>query len=254
MRKAIIFLLFWLVIVLPTQAPGQTLTFATVNWEPYAGETLPDKGITSVIIAKACKLAGLEAEFRFMPWPRAMDETRSGKYDAVYNAYFSKYRDSHFGISEPYFTTHLTLCTKADTTIRYDGSVESLLPYRLGVVRGFVNTEAIDQEKSIMKDEAINDVMNLNKLLHNRVDLIVIDKYQALHLVKNNPTIEADVNDIRFISPKLDTKKLHVLFSKETRGWQSIMRRFNNALRKMKSDGTIDELMLRFGFVLPEKQ
>lgn len=243
-----------LLLLTPAQADDSQISFATVDWEPYAGESIINYGISSVIIREACKRVGLKPSFHFMPWSRALDQTRVGNYDAVYNAYFSKKRAEQYAISKPYFRTLLTLCTTPKHSIDYDGSVESLKPYRLGVVRSFVNTEAIDQADYILKDMAETDTLNLRKLLNGRVDLIVIDKYQALHLVKNNPTIEADVRDIRFITPLLEEKTLHALFSKEKPGWQDKLKRFNKGINEVQADGTLNDIMLRFGFFAPHEQ
>lgn len=243
-----------LLLAAPVQAGDSQISFSTVNWEPYAGETLINNGISTVIIREACKRVGLTPTFHFMPWNRAMTQTRNGKYDAVFNAYYSKDRAETYAISEPYFRTILTLCATRKKSIDYDGSVESLKPYTIGVVRGFVNTEAIDQALFLKKDTTETDVLNLRKLLHGRVDLIVIDKYQSIHLVKNNPTIEADIKDIQFISPILEEKTLHVLFSKKKPDWQDKLKRFNKGIKEIKADGTLNDIMFRFGFFVPHKE
>ncbi|QJB57333.1 transporter substrate-binding domain-containing protein [Pseudodesulfovibrio sp. zrk46] len=230
------------------RADDTQLDFVTITWEPYAGEIIPGYGIASTIISKACARVGLTAKFHFLPWTRAMDETKAGDFDALYNAYYSPQRDEDYGVSECYFQTILTLCTKSSNSIDYDGTTQSLHKYRLGVVRGFVNTKAIDSDKELNKDEAENDVLNLRKLLHDRVDLIVIDKYQALHLVKNSPIIEADMADIRFIYPALEQKSLHVMFSKNRTGWQQKLELFNKGLKEIKKDGTLKAILLSYGF------
>jgi len=238
--------------VTTVQADESRLRFASITWPPYAGETISGYGIASYILTQACKRVGLTAEFYFMPWTRAMKETKEGKYDALYNAYYSEQRAQDYAISDGYFQTLLTLCTKSDTPIEYDGTPQSLHPYRLGLVRGYVNTESIDNDDEIIKDEAENDILNLRKLIRGRVDLIAIDKYQALHLVKNNPTIEADVSDIRFIYPILEMKELHVMFSKSKPDWQKNLRLLNRGLREIKADGTLNDIMIRYGFSVPQ--
>lgn len=233
------------------QANEPTLTFATNYWAPYAAEELPGYGLSSAIISEACKRTGLKIEFEFVPWVRAMEMTKSGKYDAFFNAYHSEYRARTYAASEPYFQTQLVLCTLKESDIQYDGSTKSLYPYKLGVVRGYVNTAAIDNDESIKKDAADNDVLNLKKLLRGRVDLIAIDKYQALHLIKNNPTIEADMHDIKFLSPDLGKKSLYVMFSKNKPDWEIHLKRFNRGLREIKHDGTLNELMILYGVSVP---
>ena len=232
-------------------ANDSQISFVTNNWEPYASELLPDYGISSVIIAEACKRANLEPKFSFRPWNRAMAKTREGSFDAIFNAYYSKERAENFAVSKPYFKVQLTLCTTTRHPISYDGTIASLKPYKIGVIRGFVNTPGIDQAEYLDKDEAETDLLNIKKLLARRVQVIVIDKYQALDLLKNNPTIEAGVADIHFVTPLLEEKTLHVLFSKRGKEWKKKLHRFNKGLREIQADGTMNKIMARFGFSVP---
>ncbi len=250
--KCLMSLLFILVLLVePAGAMDSRLAFTTNNWAPYAAERLHGGGLTAAIVTEACKRVGLKVDFHFMPWNRSMDAVKQGQYDAIYNAYYSAERAKNYAMSKPYFQTQLVLCSKANTNIEYDGTTQSLHKYRIGVVRGFVNTDAIDSDADITKDTADNDILNLRKLLHDRVDLIIIDKYQAIHLIKNNPTIEADIRDIHFISPSLESKKLHVLFSKNKPGWKSNLHLFNQGLDEIKKDGTLNDIMAAYGFSVP---
>lgn len=234
---------------------GKTeLTFVTLNWAPYAGMSLHKQGITTEIIREACKEADITPHIRFTSWVRALKETRAGTYDVTYNAYFSKERENNYGISDPYFLTQLVLCARADSQVDFDGTTQSLHPYKLGVVQGFVNTEEIDTDTELVKVVAESDAANLRNLLAKRVDVIVIDKYQALHLVKNNPTIEGDASSIRILSPQLELKYIHALFSKKHPQWEENLRRFNRGLHTIKNNGILNKLMQVFGISVPHER
>lgn len=251
--KFLAVILCFLAFAIPAQASESNLSFATLNWEPYAAESLPNFGFASAIVAEASKRAGFNAEFYFIPWTRAMAEVKIGKYDALFNAYDSEQRRIDYGVSLPYYQTQLVLCTTTDTDIEYDGSTQSLHKYRFGVVRGYVNTKAIDNDTELIKDEAENDRMNLNKLVNGRVDVIAIDKYQALYLIKNDPAIQDAPKKIRFLSPVLEMKPIHVMFSKKTPDWAEKLHRFNHALDTVIKDGTINDIMLEYGIAVPQR-
>ncbi len=173
-------ILFWSC----TAAAQDHVSFATTEWEPYSGENLPGYGVGSAIIAEACSRVGIKPTFHFMPWKRAMNDVRIGKYDALYSAYGSRDRSKIYAVSKPYISGQLVLCAKRGTNIHWDGSIRSLAPYRIGVVLGFVNTPEFDNAKYLDKDVGPSDLLNLNKLLNGRIDLVVIDLYQALYLIK----------------------------------------------------------------------
>lgn len=226
----------------------EEISFATVNWEPYSGEFLPGYGVGSAIIEEACRRVGLKASFHFMPWKRAMEEVRRGKYDALYSAYFSEERNQVYGISKPYMNGPLVLSVRKGTQLEWDGTVRSLQPYRIGVVRGYVNTSEIDKADYLKKDEATSDLLNLRKLLRKRIDVIIIDKFTAIHALKSNPTLEANVKDVQFLEPPLDIRNIHVMFSKNRPDWEKHLEMFNKGLSAFQEDGTKDMILEKYGF------
>ncbi len=65
----------------PATAGEASLT--SCDWEPYAAEKLLNYGFTSDIISKAFERVNYKASFRYLPWKRAMMETKRGKHDAL---------------------------------------------------------------------------------------------------------------------------------------------------------------------------
>ncbi|WP_147822447.1 substrate-binding periplasmic protein [Salidesulfovibrio onnuriiensis] len=252
MKRTILFTAVAL-LVLSFPAFGQdTISFATVDWQPYAGEYLPEYGVGSAIIAEACRRVGLKASFHFMPWKRAMDDVARGKYDALYSAYYSEERARTYALSRPYIHGQLVLCARKGNRLKWDGTIRSLAPYRLGVVLGYVNTPEFDGADYLQKDVAPSDLLNLSKLLNDRLDAVVIDKFQAIYLLKNSCTLPGSVNDVDFLFPPLDEKDIYVMFSKELPGWENRLERFNKGLEMIEADCVKDKIMMKFGFIEPE--
>ncbi len=254
MKKVVLTALALVLLFAGSASAVQEISFATVDWEPYGGEYLPEYGFTSAIIAEACNRVGLKATFHFMPWKRAMGEVRRGKYDALYSAYYSEERAKEFGVSNPYVHGPLVLCAKKGTSISWDGTMRSLEAYRIGVVRGYVNTPVFDKSEFLIKDETTSDLLNLRKLLGGRIDIIVIDKFLAIHMLKTNPTLEGDLQDVQFLSPPLEEKDVHVMFSKSNPGWKRTLELFNKGLEAIEKDGTKESIMKKFGFWLSEEE
>lgn len=229
----------------------QEISFATVDWQPYAGEFLPEYGVGSAIIAEACRRVGLKPSFHFMPWKRAMETVARGKYDVLYSAYYSDERAGIYALSDPYLHGQLVLCAQKGGGMKWDGTMKSLEPYRIGIVLGYVNTPMFDAA-ALQKDTAPSDLLNLSKLLHGRLDAIVIDKYQAIYLLKNSSTLPGSVSDVEFLEPPLDKKNIYAMFSKAVPGWEGRLELFNRGLREIEEDGTRDYIMMKFGYLEPE--
>ena len=253
MRRVLV-LCLWTMLLLAGPAPGgEPVSFVSVDWQPYAGELLPEYGVGSAIIAAACRRAGFEPSFHFMPWRRAMEDVARGNHDALFSAYASEKREREYGMSDPYLSGRLVLCARKSSRVAWDGTLESLRPYRLGVVMGYVNTPAIDGADFLQKDTAPNDLLNLKKLLGGRLDAIVIDQFQAVYLLKNNPMLTQGLADVEFLQPPLEQKGIHVLFSRQRTGWQDRLARFNQGLADIERDGERQCILDKFGFLMPDE-
>ncbi len=178
-----------------------------------------------------------------------MLKTKRGKLDALYSAYYSDERAKTYALSEPYAESPVVFCTKKDADIKYT-KLHDLAKYRIGVVQGYVNTPEIDKADYLQKDDgAVSDLLNLRKLLKNRVDLIIIDKFVAISILKNNPTLEGDVKSVKFLDPPLEMKPLFVMFSKAVPGYEKKLADFNRGLKMVNDDGTVKNIMIKHGFV-----
>ncbi len=228
---------------------AENITLATTDWQPYAGENLPNYGFTSEIIATAFERRGYTVQFTFLPWKRAMIYVESGRYDALYSAYYSEERAQIFALSEPYTESIVTLCSQTGRDITYT-TFRDLIPYRIGVVRGYVNSPEFDAADYLHKDDVTRDIQNIYKLLNGRLDLIVVDKYVAIHHIKTNPTIQATVNDVTFLEPPLDTKPVYIMFSKAVPGYEKTLADFNAGLKAIQDDGTYQEILHKYGFLI----
>ncbi len=218
---------------------------AVLEWEPYAGKKLEKLGVGSEILTAAFNRAGYDVKFYFMPWVRALKDTETGKYDAVCYGYYSDQRAKTYALSNPFMESALVFCKHRDSDISYQ-SLQDLKPYRIGVVRGFVNTIQFDAADYLTKEEANNEILNLKKLLNRRVDLVLIDKFVGQHLI--NTLFFADKDDFEFISPPFKIHPMYVMFSRKVKDYEQKLKVFNNGLQLITRDGTISKIMEYHGF------
>lgn len=226
-------------------AVGEEITLTSCNWEPYNGKNLPGYGFTSQIIAQAFERVGYKVNFVFLPWKRAVLGTEYGKYEGAFAAYYSKERAEKFAISAAYTHSSLVLCAKKDTKIKYK-TLQDLKPYRIGVVMGYVNTTEFDAADFLKKDGSVSDILNLKKLVKDRTDLILIDKYVAMYHLNNDKTLKSEM--VYFLKPALKERDLYILFSKKVPGYQKRVLDFNKGLATIKADGTFKTILTQYGF------
>jgi polar amino acid transport system substrate-binding protein len=229
----------------------KTICLTSCNWEPYVGETLPDLGFTSEILVKAFERVGYKVKIEIYPWKRAMEITREGKCDALYSAYYTEERAATYAISDPYIQGEVYLCTKKDRDISYK-SLRDLSAYKIGVVMGYANSPEFDSADYLKKDEATSDLVNLKKLIKDRVDLIAIDRYVAIHHLKTSSFFVENAGDVKFLEPPLQSSPVHVMFSKASPAYKKHLADFNKGLKEIKKEGTFDKIMRKHGFIISD--
>lgn len=226
-------------------AEDKVVRIATLDWEPYIGQKLDGNGFVAEIIREAFKRSGYELQLDFYPWARVVKLASEGKYDGYAPEYYSEEIKQHSVFSDPFKGGPLGFFKRKDEDINYS-NLEDLKPYRIGVVRGYVNTAEFDAADYLEKDEAVDDLTNLRKLLKKRINLAVMDKYVGAYLLKQNMPDEA--GDLVFLEPPLKVLDLYVCFSLKAPEYEAKLKAFNEGLKQIKDDGTFDAILKKHGF------
>jgi ABC-type amino acid transport substrate-binding protein len=253
MRKTFLVFLFFLSLVQLAIA-GQTVTLATLEWEPYIGPNMDNNGYVYEIVAEAYKRSGIDVDIRFLPWARAVKTAETGKRDGLFPEYYDEGRLEKFVFSDSFPGGPVGLYKRKDNKISYavdpqqrqTVALKALKQYRFGVVRGYVNTKAFDEATFLTKDVANSDETNLKKLFKGRIDFIFIDKYVAKHIiVRKYPHF---LSELEFMEPPLEVKPLYIAFSKQAKDYQAKLKAFNDGLKKLREKGMLDIIMEKHGF------
>lgn len=245
-RQIVGWMCCWLVVLSCSAfADAPTVTLATLNWEPYVNEEVVDGGFTTEIVRQAFERAGYQVDITYMPWIRVLSEVENGAFDAMYPAYYSESRSRVYALSTPIASGPLVLCKLADRPLRYR-SLEDLKPFRIGVVRGYVNTADFDNAHYLDKRIVNSDKQNLLKVLTGRIDLAVVDMYTAQQII--DTAIPQAKGKLDFMKPPLEVKPLYVGFSKNRDGYRQRLEAFNQALREMINEGLVQKIYNEHGF------
>jgi len=253
MRKIILDIMIYLLFTQVVFA-GQSVTLATLEWEPYIGPNMDNLGYVHEIVLEAFKQTGVNADIQFFPWARSVKAVKAGKMDGLFPVYFRESRLKDFVFSGAFPGGPVGLFKQKKNKIEYSvdpqkkptEALKALKQYRFGVVRGYVNTKAFDEANFLTKDDVNSDETNLKKLFKGRVDLIFIDKYVANYLiVRKYPHY---LFELEFMEPPLEVKQLYVAFSKKAKGYLEKQKAFNEGLEKLKKEGLLEIIMEKHGF------
>lgn len=64
---------------------ADSFTFAIGEWPPFISATAPDHGLHARKVSKVFEAAGHEVDYRFLPWRRSLELTKSGSLPATFS-------------------------------------------------------------------------------------------------------------------------------------------------------------------------
>lgn len=213
------------------QASAADYKLSTLEWAPYTGAALPGQGVVSATIVEALKASGQRVEVQFFPLSRAVRLVDSDSaYVGFFPAYYSRERAARYLYSDP-----VVFLERTDKPVKWT-SYDDLQGQRIGVVRGFVNTEELDARiasKVLLSEEAPDDRSNILKLVAGRIDLAVVDRQVYMHLVQTDPQLARVAAQLQTNPKVLESKNLYVCFQRSARG-AAAQRALNAGLRKLR--------------------
>lgn len=218
----------------------ERLTLGSLDWEPYIGKILPGQGWVAQVVREAFSRSGITVDISFRPWARVVQEAKSGKTHGYFPEYYSENLTEHFIFSHPFPGGPLGFFKHRDRVIEFK-TLNDLKNYKIGVVRGYVNTVEFDSADFLNKEPAKDDLSNLNMLVSGRVDLCLADKFVGEYLLGKH--LKDKQGMLEFMDTPLEIKQLYVCLSKKTRHHDLIMDRFNESLEAMMADGTFERIL-----------
>lgn len=230
-----------LTFVLPVQA--RSISMVTVEWAPHYGSDLPEKGLTTALVTAAFKAGGHDAQVEFIPWARALKEVDEGKFDIVMGAYDNEERRATYHMSKRIYSLELGIIARPGLGINKYETLRDLMPYSIGVSRGYANSEEFDAAIYLDKHVATGPTLNIRKLFRGRLDMAVMN----LDLFRYNAKREGFcISDVEFVTPVLDKAGLHIMASRNINDGAGIIDDFNRGLDAIKDSGEFLSIVSRF--------
>jgi ABC-type amino acid transport substrate-binding protein len=221
-------------------AQAQTLKTAVQEREPYAGRALKDNGFCTRIVAEAFRRAGYTADLVFPSPDQAMEGLAGPDCDASFPEPYSPERAKESIYSNIVCESRIVFFRRTSLIPAYT-KLKDLAPYTIGIVRGRDTTAEFDQASNLKKVESDSDEENLRRLASGELDLIVIDRLVAAHLIATR--VPEAAGRIMDMEPPLAIRPFFVTFPRKLPESPRRAREFNRALESMKGDGTVRTIM-----------
>lgn len=213
------------------------IKITTLEWPPYTGAELPGEGSTLTKIRDAFAKSGIEVEFEFTNWQRAVAlGTTDAGYAGVTPMYYAASRDSENGgegckFSKAFDTGTTGMIFKKGNGFDWS-SVEDLEQFRIGVVAGYKNEETFDKlvaDGKIKTNESRSELQVIQKVAAGRVDAGLIDLKLYEHLAANDAKAKAAAGKIDIHAKPLIEHGLYICFPDEARS-DALRAAFDGAL------------------------
>lgn len=229
---------------------AKTVHLASIRDGPYIGPHLYNQGYVYQLVEEAFAEEGYRIQVDYFSITQSLMEARSGYIDGVAPVYYNPALENDFVISKPFPGNSVGLLRKKpDSKISNNTRVASTADildnkkdWRLGIVRSL---PVAQQLKEFDFDWSLNNLQNIDKLMTNRVDLAVIDKYSSTHILSTyRPQY---IGKLEFLNPPITRFPFYLAISKTTKNHNEIVEKFNVGLRKLQDKGRVKELLTLHG-------
>lgn len=203
----------------------------------YQHEGQP-KGLYPLLLQAVFQRAGIVVEIQAMPWKRAL--MRGGKAElGIGGIYKTAQRQAVFDYSQAIFEEKLIVYVRRGTTTSFT-ALSDLYGKRVGVIRGWSYTEALDKaidNGQIHASAGSSDEANFRMLASGRLDALI-----AIELAGQRIIQQLQLDQVQALQPALSINPTYLVFAKQAKQ-QALLQRFDQSLAEMRADGSLAELV-----------
>ena len=224
---------------------AEIITIATLEYAPFTGKNLKFNGFVNHVIAEAFQRKGYSVKFAYLPWKRAVLETKNGQYAALSYVYLSKDRETEFFVSDPISEEKIVFFHLKSNPIQDWENLADLKNYKIGATRGYTYTQefwqAVDS-KRLKVEITDSDSQNFKKLLAGRIDIFPSGLANGYSLLKKEfPASKFQL--ITFHPKPLAQTTGHLAFSRSRKNSANLLQMFNQGLAELKQEGLYDRFV-----------
>lgn len=215
-------------------AGAQTIHIATGHWPPYLDEARPDKGFLAQIIQESFANEGIEVDFTFLPWSRALAMVDPEHYQASAVWSCTESRKREFLYSAPILPYQYVFYHRTEDVFDW-ASFADLSGWTIGLTQDYSYGETLSgavQSGIVNTDVTTSDIANFKKLLIKRIDLFPMDPVVGEAMIRNRFASQA--SRLSFHPKPLRKAFYHLLFDKES---ADLRQAFNNGFEKLRESG-----------------
>jgi len=242
-------LIIFLAIATSFSAQAEKLLLSAFNYPPYMDESLPDKGVFCELVSAAYDAAGYKVEFQFYPLARSTKYVIDGKVMAQLGTEwnFPEQERSSSVTSVPLFYYRVVGFYLEDKfpDISFK-SLQDLLPYRLGVIRGSSDAAILNSASGLGLDlEEVSRMDHLLKMVEaGRSDIAFMVELSGLSRI--NKLYPDRPTQWKMSEDAIQGIPAHVVFSNNYPGVIQYINAFRKGLEQIQQNGTYQKIFEKY--------
>lgn len=222
--------------------PQRPLLVAVYEWAPYSGEDLPHGGFAVEFLLHALKENGYEAAIAYVPFARAIRNTRQGVYDIIPGIWYTAERNQDLNYTHPITENKLVIISHRDTGLDFK-TLEDLRGMTVGIARDYAYPDSFMSAESFAREPAKSLRQNLRKLMFKRIAATIGDKFVAQYNANQMFKEAADL--FHYSDTVVESKDYHVVVSRKFPFHDKLVRQLNKTFRDLREDGTYERILKR---------
>ncbi len=233
-----------------TYANADQITLISDDWCPINCVPESENPGFMVDIAKTIfKKAGHTVIYKKVPWERAIQQTRKGKYSAVIGAFHGDAPDFIFPKNEQGMIGNAFFTTKSSAW-RYEG-VSSLKNVKFGVIKGYDYSDEINKYIKDNPDSSAVQLafgatpleLNIKKLMKGRIDVLLESAY-----VFNYKIAQMGLkNKVQFAGILAAPEKAFIAFSPANKMSETYSQILSNGMDSIRKSGELKKILAKYG-------
>lgn len=238
----------------PAASELRQISLVTMEIPPFMSEHMPDQGAGAYALKMLFKKRGYDLKMSFAPFLRSKNLATHDR-DFIGYAPCTKYNlIKGFALSKIFYQSPWVIIQNKENPVQWK-KIEDLTKYLGGNVNGYdMVTEATQlYEAGKLKIEmAPDDVKNILKLAHKRVDYIFMDENMYKFLMATNPTLKQFTEKLEIHPHRVEMLNYGIAIRKTPQG-MDILEEMNKVLNEEEFTNYVNAYMKNLTAGAPPK-
>lgn len=230
-----------LALLLPGLAAAERWRLGTVELPPSISAKAPNQGYYAVLLRRVLKEFGAEAEFVFLPPQRAFQDALEGRLDGVLPYKRTAEREQQFWFSEPFFVAKVRVFLRADDG--WDpGGVSDLRSQTGCTLQGAQAPAELQVEVDTLRVplQRVSQIEACFRMLQaGRVRFVIAGQNTGWAAAQ---ALRSEGLRLRAAHFVIAEEPVHLALSRRVPANEQRLRAFNQALRKLRAQGVMQQL------------